>query len=211
MDTRQQYDHLFNIYVPVGVAVFVLFTGAILVAAWRYRDRPGRTPTGRSEANGREITYAAVLAVVAVVLIVITFTSEEKTDATPDHPGLRIDVTGAKWRWRFDYPQQGVTVTGDNPRQAVLVVPTGTPVAFRGRSIDVIHAFFVPERRFKHDIFPGEDTTWDLTWPEAGFFQGECAEYCGLRHSNMRFAVNALPPDEFRTWVERRRAAEAAP
>jgi cytochrome c oxidase subunit 2 len=211
VDTRQEYDHLFGIYVPIGLAVFVLFAGTILFAAWRYRAKPGREPTDRSEMNPLEIGYGVVLAIVVAVLVVITFTGEEKTDATPDHPGLRIDVTAAKWRWRFDYPQQGVTVTGDNPRQAVLVVPTGTPVAFRGRSIDVIHAFFVPERRFKHDMFPGEDTTWDLTWPKAGFFQGECAEYCGLRHANMRFAVNALPPAQFRTWAEHRRAAEAAP
>jgi cytochrome c oxidase subunit 2 len=211
MDTRREYDHLFGIYVPIGVAVFVLFAGTILFAAWRYRARPGREASSRSEMNPLEIGYGAVLAVIVGVLLVITFTTEEKTDATPDHPGLRVDVTAAKWRWRFDYPQQGLTVTGDNPRQAVLVVPTGTQVAFRGRSLDVQHAFFVPERRFKHDLFPGADTKWNLTWPKPGFFQGECAEYCGLLHSSMRFAVNAVSPDEFRTWVKHRRAAEAAP
>jgi cytochrome c oxidase subunit II len=211
LDSRHEYDHLFGIYVPIAVGVFVLFTAAILFAAWRYRERPGREATGKSESNRLEMTYAAVLILVVAFLVVLTFTTEEKTDATPDHPGLRVNVTAAKWRWRFDYPAQGVSVAGDNARTAVLVVPAGTPVAFRGRSLDVQHAFFVPERRFKHDLFPGQDTTWDLEWPKPGFYAGECAEYCGLRHSNMRFAVNAIPADQFATWVSHRRAAEAGP
>jgi cytochrome c oxidase subunit 2 len=37
----------------------------------------------------------------------------------------------------------------------VLRVPEGSLVTFDATSRDVIHSFWVPELRFKHDLFPG--------------------------------------------------------
>ncbi len=86
---------------------------------------------------------------------------------------------------------------------ATLVVPRGEPVAFRLDALDVIHAMWVPDLRFKKDAIPGRTNRFDLTFPSAGYYSGmgECSEFCGLYHANMRFNVSVLEPAAFRAWL----------
>jgi cytochrome c oxidase subunit 2 len=37
---------------------------------------------------------------------------------------------------------------------------------------------------------------------EPGYYWGQCTEFCGLSHAEMRMRVVALPPDEYEAWVE---------
>ena len=76
---------------------------------------------------------------------------------------------------------------------------------FSATSLDVQHAFWVPSERFKRDIFPKRTTTWQMTFDAPGFHEaaGACAEFCGLRHSNMEFNVDVLPPRLFESWLRR--------
>jgi cytochrome c oxidase subunit 2 len=116
-------------------------------------------------------------------------------------------VTAAKWNWRFDYLRTGVSQGGHRRPPPTLVVPTGVPVRFHLRSRDVIHAFWIPERRFKRDAIPGRVTTFDLVFDHPGqASSGICAEFCGLRHGDMRFIVRRLTPGDFRDWLRRRGA-----
>jgi cytochrome c oxidase subunit 2 len=82
-------------------------------------------------------------------------------------------------------------------------VPQGRLVRFEATSLDVIHSFWVPELRFKRDAFPRRTTTFTLTFNDPGFHshQGECAEFCGLRHSTMDFNVDVRPPEAFARWA----------
>jgi cytochrome c oxidase subunit 2 len=43
-------------------------------------------------------------------------------------------------------------------------------------------------------------TTFDLVFDHEGTLLGHCAEFCGLRHSNMDFFVRVVAADEFRRW-----------
>src|SRR4051794_34106288 len=196
MDTRGLYDGLAEIYLPIATAVFAIFLLVIVFAILRYRRRDDRLPTQKHETRW-EYAYAGGLACVAAFLIAVTFHAENQIDPAPagDPTGgatLRVDVTAAQWRWRFSYPAIRVTI----PPQPMprLVVPTRTRILFSGTSEDVIHAFYIPERRFKRQLIHGSTTTWDLTWPRpASDVSGECTFYCGLEHSNMRFTVDAVP------------------
>jgi len=120
-------------------------------------------------------------------------------------PGLEVVVTAAQWNWRFSYPAYGITQQSTPTRPAQLVVPTGTAVHFTATSRDVIHSFWVPDRRFKRDVFPRSNTSFDLSWSKPGFSRGECAEFCGLLHANMSFVVDAMAPADFRAWAEAHR------
>jgi len=202
--SRDLYADLERIYVPIAAAVVVVFLLVVLYAAVRYRRRGDELPSQEDESKS-EYVYIGVLIAVAAFLIGITFHYEDRTDATAAaNPGLRIEVTAARWNWRFTYPAQGITVAKD--RLPTLVVPTGTQVAFTGTSEDVIHAFWVPAMRFKRDMFPDAVTSWHLTWtrPQSEI-SGECGEYCGLLHGEMRFVVNAVPPAEFEAWVREKK------
>jgi cytochrome c oxidase subunit 2 len=100
-----------------------------------------------------------------------------------------------------------VTVTGSgNHPPPQLVLPVGVTTRLELEAHDVIHSFFVPEFLEKKDLVPGLRNTLDVTPTRTGVFAGRCAEYCGLDHWRMDFSARVVPEDEFRQWVQARRA-----
>jgi cytochrome c oxidase subunit II len=212
VDTRAEYHDLQAIYLPIAVGVFAAVALLVLFAVVRFRRREGREPSRRSEAPVLEAVYALVLAGVVGFLVALTFRTESKVDAVAKRPGLEVDVIVAKWRWRFDYPRLGLSQVGTDKLPPLLVVPTGTTVRFDMTSQDVIHAFWIPDLRFKRDAFPRRTTRFDLVFDRKGFYSnGRCAQYCGLRHGDMRFTVQAVSPSEFGAWARGRAKTGAAP
>ncbi|HEY2635898.1 MAG TPA: hypothetical protein VGI54_00800 [Solirubrobacteraceae bacterium] len=209
-DTRSDYQHLASIYLVVAVAVAVVVLAAIVGIALRYRAGASRpAPTSRrAEAPWLEGGAVALLVGAAVVLVALTFHTETREDALAATPAVRIHAVAAQWRWRFDYPG-GVSQLGTDTRPATLVVPRGETVGFTLTSRDVIHAMWVPDLRFKKDAIPGRTNTFDLVFRHAGYFpgMGECSEFCGLYHAQMRFDVHVLAPAAYRAWLARRRGA----
>jgi cytochrome c oxidase subunit II len=197
IDTREEFDSLFSLYLPIAIAVAGLVTLAIVVAL--VRSRRGR-PSQREGFPLLEGLYALLLAGVVVLLVTNTFRTEARVDRVSDHPDTRIQVTAFQWGWRFTYPGEGVSVVGNNVRQATLVVPARTTIRFELISRDVIHSFWIPELRFKRDAFPERETRFDLVFSKRGMV-GKCAEFCGLHHADMGFNVLALPRAEFRSWL----------
>lgn len=211
VDTRHEYDHLFSIYVPIAVGVFALITAAMLFVVLRYRRRPASKAARWHEHDPLEGGYALILTLTAAFLLYLTFKAEHRVDtvANQQRPALTIDVTAAKWEWDFAYPAYGFSVRSGTVGRQPLVVPTGEAIRFNLRSADVIHAFWVPEVRYKHDLIPGSTQIVTLTFSRAGTFSGQCAEFCGLRHAEMIFNVDAVSPARFQTWARSR--GRAAP
>jgi cytochrome c oxidase subunit 2 len=202
--TRHEYNHLFDVYVPIALAVFVIVAGTILFAVVRYRRRPREGAGGPSDAPVAELLYVLGLAGIVALLVSITFSTEAKVDRVSARPGLQVNVTASKWKWRFSYPAYGISVVSADLHPATLFVPTNETVRFRLVSLDVIHSFYIPDLRFKRDAFPDKATTFDLVFDRPRFM-GQCAEFCGLYHADMRFSVEAMPAAEFRSWAESRR------
>ena len=205
VDTRHEYNHLFDVYVPIALAVFAIIAGLIAFALVKYRRREGRPARSRTEAPVAEFLYVAALAGVIALLVSLTFNTEAKVDRVSSSPALDVNVTASKWKWRFTYPAYGISLVSADVRPATLFVPTDQTVRFRLVSLDVIHSFYIPELRFKRDAFPGKATTFDLVFDRPRFM-GQCAEFCGLHHADMRFSVEAMPPAEFRSWATARAA-----
>jgi cytochrome c oxidase subunit 2 len=217
-DTRSIYDALASIYLWVAGIVFAIIALAVLYIAVRYRAGrdPDRKPGETVDAQRTEAAYAVGLAIVAAVLIGLTFHSQDKVNAlTPaaarDPQAVHVDVIGAQWQWRFRYrpTRSGEPVVeqtapeGTPPR---LVVPVGRPVLFAGRSQDVLHDFWIPDLKFQRQVWPDHTERWALTFPEVGLFTGVCAWFCGLYHQNMHFVADVVPAAEFDRWLARRRA-----
>ena len=104
-----------------------------------------------------------------------------------------VQVTGQKWKWLFTYPNGHVDEN--------LHVPVDQSIRLVMTSEDVIHSFFVPAFNFKRDAIPGVLNTFDLSIPQAGLFRGECAELCGVDHSDMTFFIRAVPAARFDAWL----------
>jgi cytochrome c oxidase subunit II len=203
VDTRDQFKDLFDLYVPIALAVFAIVSAVVVFALIRFRRRGDGIPRQRSSAPLAEGLYVVALAGITALLVTMTFRTEARVDRIASRPGLTVQVTASKWKWRFFYPRWGVTQVSSGLAPATLVVPTGTTVRFELTSRDVIHSFFVPGLRFKRDAFPGRVTRFDLTFDRPRF-SGTCAEFCGLHHADMRFAVEAMPPAGFLDWVKLR-------
>ena len=206
IDTREEFQDLWGIYLPIGVAVTVIVFGLVLFTVVRYRRRGDELPQGREGPPILEGLYALVLAAVVVFLLTMTFRTDDRVVEVSADPGQKVDVTAFQWGWRFTYPGDGVTVVGDDKRPPTLVVPLDTTVQFTLRSRDVIHAFWIPEVRFKRDAFPDRETTFDLSFDEQDM-TGRCAEFCGLAHGEMTFDVVAMGQDEFGDWLRTQRRA----
>ncbi len=187
---------------PIAAGVFVVIVLAVAFAILRYRRAPGEAARWH-EHNSLEGGYAVVLTLTAAFLLYLTFTAEHRVDtvANQQRPAVTIDVTAAKWEWEFAYPAYGFSVRSGTVGDQPLVVPTGEAIRFNLRSADVIHAFWVPELRYKHDLIPGSTQVATLSFDQAGDFQGQCAEFCGLRHSEMVFTVHAVSPARFFAWA----------
>jgi cytochrome c oxidase subunit II len=205
-DTAGQFSGLWHIYLGVTIAVGVIVTGAILVAALRFRRRPGRVPRDLHSAPKLEAAYLGVVVVIVICLLAFTYRTENNEDALTAHPALRVDVTASQWQWRFRYPASGIVMTARNigsthPQFARLVVPAGRPVELSLRSADVLHSLFIPAMRFKRYAYANYTNRFVLTFPHPGRMLGECAQLCGWDHAEMRFTVVVLAPAGFRAWV----------
>lgn len=217
--TGSSFSHVFGIYWPIAVGVFIVVWVAVLGAAYLFRaERVGdRWPTGKTKSTPLEVGYAVLLACVVAMLLYFTYTTMNRyVNADAATNGERVDVTGAQWNWRFSYPKYGIvsqgTGAGRNP--AVLTVPADTPIHFRGTSDDVIHSFDIPHERFQWQVFPRRTTWWTMSFPSSWIGRhhsgGQCVQFCGLYHSFMKFDIQVLSRQAFRQWVRQHRTTGAS-
>lgn len=125
-------------------------------------------------------------------------------------PAVRIAVKGELWWWRVRYHDASGAVLFDTAND--IRIPVGAWVEFELSSDNVIHSFWVPELAGKLDMIPGRVNRLRVRAQTAGTFTGQCAEYCGAQHANMKFNVVALEPDAYQAWQDAQvRPAEAPP
>jgi cytochrome c oxidase subunit II len=198
-ESRQILDlfrPFFWIATVIGVGVIV----ATIVAALKFRERPGveRSPKQIHGNSVLEISWtiipALILAVMAVFTIPVIFDlNEEPTGADV----IRITVTGRQWFWEYHYDDEKFSTATE------LHIPVNRPIAMRITAPEdgVIHSFWIPELNGKKDAVPGRDEPLKMEADEPGTYLGQCAEYCGLSHADMRMRVIAQTQDEYDAWV----------
>jgi cytochrome o ubiquinol oxidase subunit 2 len=116
---------------------------------------------------------------------------------------IRVQVVSLDWKWLFIYPEEGIASVN------ALTVPVGTPVSFELTSSGAMNSFFVPQLGGQIYTMAGMVTRLDLQADSPGTYRGFSAQYSGEGFADMRFAVDAVAPDEFAKWVEATRATGA--
>lgn len=182
----------------VGAIVASLIIWCVL--RYRHRDRDG-VPSQRQYNVPLEITYTAIPIIIVLVLFGFSWTVQNDVDALSSNPDVTVEVRGFQWQWQFHYRDDDVTVTGLPDKTPVMVLPVGETVRFVLTSRDVIHSFYVPEFLFKRDVIPGVRNKFEITVEKPGMYRGYCAEFCGLDHARMTFAVRAVSKADYRDWV----------
>jgi cytochrome c oxidase subunit 2 len=208
--TKQSHgmSALWRAGVIAALIIGALVVSLIIWCVLRY-GRRGReeVPSQRQYVIPLEIVYTAIPIVIVLVFFGFSWAVQDNVDALKAHPDLTVNVQGFQWQWRFVYPEEHVTVVGLPDRTPVMVVPVGRTTRLVLRSRDVIHSFYVPSFLFKRDVIPGLTNRFDITPEKTGTYRGYCAEFCGLDHARMTFAVRVVSPAEFRSWSASHRAA----
>ena len=111
----------------------------------------------------------------------------------PGAAELQIYVVGKQWMWKMEHP-------GGQREIDALHVPVNTTVRLVLASQDVIHSFFVPAFRIKHDVVPGTlETIW-FKATEPGTYKILCTQLCGVQHADMKGEVTVMEPAAYARW-----------
>ena len=201
-----QIDQLWSLVLWISVAVFVVVETALVYAIVRFRKRPGDEDEPKQvHGNTRlEIAWTIVPALILAFVAVPTMVTLSELRSPAEGDFLRVEVIGHQWWWEFRYPDiidsEGRPLTTANE----MHIPAGMTTELQMTSVDVIHSFWVPSLSGKRDVVPGRETYLKIT-PDADvagqMIPGQCAEYCGLAHADMRFRVYVDSDDTFDTWT----------
>lgn len=200
-------DRLWDLVLPIATVIFFLVQGLVLYVVLKFRarsddDAPVQVHGNAKAEIGWTIVPALILAVVGVFTVVTIFDINERADGAET---LQIKVVGHQWWWEYEYPDQKIITANE------LHIPTGRQVQLELTSADVIHNFWPPKLAGKVYAIPGRTNYMRIQADEPGDYAGQCAEYCGLSHANMRLQVIAHDPADFDKWVASQQKDAPAP
>src|SRR5208283_4340400 len=190
---------IWSLYIEVTVwdgIILAIVIAAFILAVFVFSSRVGEAaPTSAASSDlGLEIAWTLgptlVLLMISVPTIRTIFRSQP---AVAPAGALEIKVVAHQWWWEFDYPD-GAKASNE------MHIPVNRPIRLELESADIIHSFWVPQLGGKRDVVPGQinELTFVATIP--GMYPGQCAEFCGLSHANMRFRTFVDSPDDFASW-----------
>ncbi|HAH52240.1 MAG TPA: cytochrome c oxidase subunit II [Balneola sp.] len=194
--TADSTDALFHFINEVSLVLLIGITIALIYFAIKYRRRSedDETPV-ITHNNTLEITWSVVPLLICFVIFGWGYTGWLNLKSVPDN-AYEIQVTGFKWNWSVKYNNGAQTLNE-------IHVPVDRPVKIVLQSSDVLHSFFVPDYRVKHDVVPGRYTYVWFEANEVGESQVFCTEYCGTDHSDMLAKVIVHTEEDFQTWLEK--------
>jgi cytochrome c oxidase subunit 2 len=205
---------LFWLMMAVCGFMYLLVLGGLGVSVWRaWRRRgeiaePSINPADRG-LNRTLLLWGGLIVAGLTTLIVGSFLVERTIAGARSRDALEVRVTGHQWWWRIQVrdPATGGWIETANE----LHLPLGRTTRVSLGSSDVVHSFWVPNIAQKLDLIPGRINLVDLTPTRAGWFRGQCAEFCGVQHAHMALDVKVESPEEFARWLASQKRPAAAP
>ena len=197
-------------WIAVAIGIFITF-GTIYVAL-RFREKPGeeRAPKQVHGNTVLEVSWTIIPALILATMAIPTVATVFDLARRPTGPDVvHVTVSARQWWWQFTYDDVGNGIVTANE----LHIPVGAPVSLTLQgpppcsgtgcyNNGVIHSFWVPELNGKKDVVPGRSQFLKLLADKPGTYLGQCAEYCGLSHANMRLRVIAQTPADYQAWVQ---------
>ena len=204
----QHQADLFTILIYLSIAVFVIVEGLLLINILRFRKKDGDGETApQIYGNTRlEVIWTGIPLLLVVVLFVLTVNTVQAVSAPSGKADdVNVHVIGHRWWWEFDYPDLGILTANE------LHVPVGATIQMDLDSVDVIHSFWVSQLSGKEDVIPGQTNHLWFRADKVGSYYGQCAEFCGLNHANMRIRVIVESQEDFDAWVANQQLPPAEP
>jgi len=107
---------------------------------------------------------------------------------------LSVFVVAKQWMWKVQH-------AGGQSEINALHIPINRPIRLVMASQDVIHSFFIPALRLKHDVVPGRYQDLEIMAQRPGHYHLFCAEYCGTEHSGMTGEIVAMDAADYAAWL----------
>jgi len=194
---------IMNLMTPffwVAVVVGAAVVGMTIYVAVRFRERPGddRSPVQTHGNIVLEVSWTIIPFLILAVMAVPTVATIFNLAKIPKGPNvIHVNVDARQWFWQYEYTDKGAQFYTANE----MHIPVHQPVLLTLTSNNVIHSFWVPELAGKKDVVPGHPNTLTIEADRPGTFTGQCAEYCGLSHANMRLRVIAESKADYERWI----------
>lgn len=206
-DEAGRINFLFMLILGLAAVVFVVVEGLLIFTVFKYRNRPPESALQIHGDNRLEVAWTAAPAVILFVIMGFTLQTMSQVRAPAPADALKVKAIGHQFWWEFRYPNENIVTASE------LVVPVNRTVEVALESVDVEHGFWAPELFGKVDAIPGYTTRLRFTPTDVGRreYGGQCTQYCGTQHAQMRFSVIVLPQAEYDVWVAGQQQPPAAP
>jgi cytochrome c oxidase subunit 2 len=206
---------IYTTYIGISIPAVIIFIGVEVALLWvvlryrRSRQPAGYVPPQIHGHTGLEVAWTLAPLVVVLAIAGYSFAELQKDFQPITNQEMLVVVSGHQFGWNYDYGngvvihQEG-TLAGD---VVPFVVPVDTLVKLQFQGTDVIHSWWVPAISGKTDAVPGYDNFSWLKINQVGSWRGECAELCGVGHSNMQIIVQAMSKSDYKVWEDKQLAA----
>lgn len=199
-------DGLWDLTFGIATVIFFLVEGALLfiIVRYRYKRKTAELPKQTHGNTKLEVLWTLIPVLLLSGVAVPTVKGIVDMGTKPKD-SLEIRVIGHQWWWEFQYGDSGVVTANE------LHIPVGTPVYLTLESVDVIHSFWIPKLAGKQDAIPGRINHMNILADRAGTYLGQCVEYCGLSHANMRVTLFAESQEDFDDWISGQQTEASSP
>ncbi|MCZ6749309.1 MAG: cytochrome c oxidase subunit II, partial [SAR324 cluster bacterium] len=203
-DSAQIIQDVYALVTWIDLGILIVVGGMLLVAMVRYRESRQTDVDIPKQVHGNiklEIIWTTVPAILLIFIAIPTWQGIFRAAAPPRTEALQIEAIGHQWWWEFRYPTLGIVTANE------MHVPVGKPVVIKTYSVDVIHSFWLPRLAAKIDTLPGKSNEVWFTPHNVGKYYGQCAEFCGTSHANMRMLAFVDSEADFDKWAARQEQA----
>ncbi len=207
-DVGWMIQNLFSSIVGWAMGIFLVVETVLIVAIVRFRRREGvqdRVPEHVHGHTGLEVAWTIAPALVLLFIAVPTVRTIFRSGGAPPRAALQVQVIAHQWWWEFRYPDYHITTANE------VHLPVGRTAYFTLESADVIHSFWLPAFGGKRDVVPNRTNHLWFTPDAVGTFPGQCAEFCGISHANMRMRAVVQTEADFDAWARAQQAPAPPP
>jgi cytochrome c oxidase subunit II len=202
-------DVLWNVTLAIAAVVFVLVQGILIFTLIRFRHKEGRKAAQFHGNTKVEVALTVVPALILAGLAIPTVGTIFDLQGDPATDVMRVEVVAHQFWWEFIYPDEGVITANELhipvDTEVVLELQGAVSDAVDGNA-EVIHSFWLPRLGGAQDMIPGHTNFLRISADEPGRFDGQCKEFCGLSHANMRVVAYSHTQEDFDAWVEEQSA-----
>jgi cytochrome c oxidase subunit II len=204
---------LYQVVLAISFLIFFLVTAGIIWAIFRYKRTGPEIPEQIHGSSVLEMAWTVVPVIILVALFIPALILVINLKTPPEDPEVTVEAIGHQWWWEFVYEDAGIRIQQtppdyENLDPPVLVVPVDREILINVRSTDVVHSFSAPSTLYKIQAIPGSVNQMHMTITEPGTYAGQCYQFCGLRHSDMLFILDAREPAQYEQWLRETQAAQ---